>query len=923
MFVHQSIEKDVFEPLVARVTEIGLRFFGTVSSPETDERGITMHDLPAKIRWEVQHLEELFEGIKEDKDEVYKVIMSVGTAVSEWQRRLAIAYQNESGAPEPFEGMKWAFDHHEGWVEDDNILGASSEIVDFDEHELFESLRYLKTVEGGSEARLLEKIKNVMQCINDYFATVRSRKEAANRSLCIVEHVFSPVLQIIETIDHLVSEATARRDKSQNYKFLAKIDDEVKCLQDALSVIDRNKKEVEESFRTMEDHILPLLERFKATCNDQSEDLSFLDEIKHGVSHLEDVLGMIEQKKDGNANFSIVNAAFVPLLTCLSTFRHLSLEALAHEDKSGAFILLDSIRDELSQLKHVLQKVQEKEKGIYSNFDAIEQHIDELFEGPMLNSEGSLRLRQMGGLRGKLHAIHEQITNIWGKVNDSFKVQEVSSELMAIRQEVSSSHQLSAADTFCSTRESVQMCQIKVIIDGLETRLRQCLLCLVVFPENAVIKKRLLIHWWIGEGFVSSVSEGKNFFNELLIPKGFIKPVNKCHCDKVHRCKVQPWIRGLLIEVAKSTAFVELNSDGSSKNDFSRTRRACLHGGKILTSFRHDVLTVYNIKQQYVELDKTWFSGKARLSTVQLGRWEDSNYDPQGHHVELNNIEFLKQVKSCKQLKYLSFRGISRIEALPTSVGKLTRLVILDLKACHNLEDLPKQIAELVKLEYLDVSECYLLSGMPKGLGKLAQLEVLKGFVLANTRSKHPCHLNELATLTKLRKLSIRIGNSIDSDQFEKLGNFSVLRSLTLTWGAGTRSALAIHDVTTPRSSRAAAAHAMPRVLPLGLVKLEICCFPLAEFPCWISPPELKNLKKLYIRGGIISDLGEGKCWEVTVLRLRFLKHLNYAWAALYQAFTKLHFLEVHECGNLETWPDCQKGLWRKEPNGRFTSILT
>lgn len=537
----------------------------------------------------------------------------------------------------------------------------------------------------------------------------------------------------------------------------------------------------------------------------------------------------------------------------------------------------------------------------------------------MLDVEGSLKLHQMGGLRDKLQSIHEEITNTWGKVNDSFKVQEVSARSMAARHEASSSHQFSAADTFCITRESVQMWQLKVIIDGLETRLRQCLLCLAVFPEDAVIKKRLLIHWWIGEGFVSSVSEGKNFFNKLLLPKGFIKPVKKYHCDKVHWCKVQPWIRGLLLQAAKSTAFVELSSDGSSKNDFTRTRRACLHAGKILTSFHRDVLTIYNIKQQYVELDKTWFSGNTCLSTVQLGRWQDANYDPRAHHIEINNIEFLKQVKSCKQLKYLSFRGISRIEALPNSIGKLTKLVILDLKACHNLEDLPKEIVKLVKLEYLDVSDCYLLSGMPKGLGKLFQLEVLKGFVLANTRSKDPCHLNELVMLTKLRKLSIRIGHSIDSDQFEKVGEFCALRSLTLTWGA---PSVPIHDSSLSRSSHAAA-HAMPCVLPSGLEKLEIRCFPLTEFPCWVSPQKLTNLKKLYIRGGIISGLGYEKCWEVTVLRLRFLKHLNYAWTALHGTFKKLDALEVCECENLEPWPYLEKGLWRKEPNGRIACILT
>uniref|UniRef100_A0A0D9W6K7 Disease resistance R13L4/SHOC-2-like LRR domain-containing protein n=1 Tax=Leersia perrieri TaxID=77586 RepID=A0A0D9W6K7_9ORYZ len=906
MLVNRSIDKDVFEPLVMRISRIEQRFFRSVGSYETGDKGLLMQEFPEKIKWELQHLEELFEHIKEDKEEVYRGIRSVNLAISEWQRRLAVAYKKASIVPRPFEGMKWAVEHYEMWaeLEDDDIIGSDDEILDFDENELFKSLRYRKTAQGGEEACLLESIKSGTQCIKNVLATIRSRKEADNRSWCIVEQIFSPLLKLLKTIDHLVSEAIARNNKSENYKILVKIDAEVNCLQDALDLIDRNKNEVDEYFRLMEDLILPLLTCLKATYNDRSEALSFLDSVKNGVNNLEGVLHKIKRKQlDGNDNFHIVEAAFSPLLTCLCTYRCISLEALAHEDKSAAFVLLDNIKDELSQLKDVLHMVQEKENGIYNNFDAIEEHIDEIYVGPM-NVEGSLKPIHIGGLRDKLQLIHEEIANIRGKVNDSFKVQEASSHVVAAAHEASSSHQFLASETFCINMESAQIWQLKGIIDEQETRLRHCLLSLSVFPVDAIIKKRLLIHWWIGEGFVTSVSEGKSFFNKFMLSDGFIKPIKKCHCDKVHWCKVQPWIRGLLIEAAKSKAFVELSSDGSSRNDFTRTRRACLHAGKVLSTFHPDVLTIYNIKQQYIELDKTWFSKKTCLSTLQLGQWQDTNYDPRAHHIEINNSKFLKQVSSCRQLKYLSLRGISRIDALPPSIGKLSRLVILDLKACHNLEDLPKEIVKLVKLEYLDVSDCYLLSSIPKGLGKLFQLEVLKGFVLSNAKSKDPCHLNELAMLKKLRKLSIRIGYNIDSSQFANFGEFCALQSLTLTWGAHGSSASHV------------AAPAMPCVLPLGLEKLELRCFPLAELPHWVSPEKLRNLKKLYIKGGYISGLGDMNCWEVTILRLRFLKHMNYAWTALNDSFRKLDVLEVYECENLLPWPYCEKGLWRKEPNG-------
>ncbi|KAA8520028.1 hypothetical protein F0562_014298 [Nyssa sinensis] len=43
----------------------------------------------------------------------------------------------------------------------------------------------------------------------------------------------------------------------------------------------------------------------------------------------------------------------------------------------------------------------------------------------------------------------------------------------------------------------------QVLHNGLKTELKLCLLCFSMFPEDVIIKKRLMIYWWIGKGFVS------------------------------------------------------------------------------------------------------------------------------------------------------------------------------------------------------------------------------------------------------------------------------------------------------------------------------------------------------------------------------------------------------------------------------------
>lgn len=65
-------------------------------------------------------------------------------------------------------------------------------------------------------------------------------------------------------------------------------------------------------------------------------------------------------------------------------------------------------------------------------------------------------------------------------------------------------------------RHGPQMSHLRLAVGSFEARLRGCVLCLAAFPEGAVIKKRMLLHWWVAEGFVRSADEGKSRFDELI-----------------------------------------------------------------------------------------------------------------------------------------------------------------------------------------------------------------------------------------------------------------------------------------------------------------------------------------------------------------------------------------------------------------------
>ena len=164
-----------------------------------------------------------------------------------------------------------------------------------------------------------------------------------------------------------------------------------------------------------------------------------------------------------------------------------------------------------------------------------------------------------------------------------------------------------------------------------------------------------------------------------------------------------------------------------------------------------------------------------------------------------------------KSLRLLRLQGISRINELPDSIGKLTNLRILDLKAYHNLEALPEGIALLKKLSHLDISECYLLDSMPMGIAPLTELLVLKGFVVGNLESnidnshqglpwqflggmcfpqkRDSCTLKDLIKLKKLRKLSIN--TSIKAfpreEELEALEKLKALRKLAIAWSVNSK----------------------------------------------------------------------------------------------------------------------------------------
>ncbi|KAF4374750.1 hypothetical protein F8388_020271 [Cannabis sativa] len=316
-----------------------------------------------------------------------------------------------------------------------------------------------------------------------------------------------------------------------------------------------------------------------------------------------------------------------------------------------------------------------------------------------------------------------------------------------------------------------------------------------------------------------------------------------------------------------------------------------------------------------------WLSKMKALKVLYLGTWRASGK----HHIEVDNIEFLKALKSMSSLRLLSLQGISRIIELKDSMKGLTKLTVLDLKACHNLEELPKEISYLQSLTHLDVSDCYMIDHMPRELSKLTNLQVLKGFVIGKDKnqSKKFCAFENLDKMKKLRTLSLFISRKDfpSAKDLKTFGCLEGLKRLTLSWGADNNATSGTDSTASKKKKGTNTETASPFS---HLEKLDLQCYPHETTPNWLKPEKLGNLKKLYIRGGKLGgDLwysnskNDGNnesllknTWSVETLRLKFLAGLKLDWEEMKEFFPKLCYLEKIDCPLVTMCPCDADGVW-------------
>uniref|UniRef100_A0A2P2QM24 Disease resistance protein RGA2 n=1 Tax=Rhizophora mucronata TaxID=61149 RepID=A0A2P2QM24_RHIMU len=449
------------------------------------------------------------------------------------------------------------------------------------------------------------------------------------------------------------------------------------------------------------------------------------------------------------------------------------------------------------------------------------------------------------------------------------------------------------------------MASIQLSYDELPAYLKSCFLCFSIYPEDCVIAKEQLVHWWMGEAFVPLRSRrpltesAENCFTELA-NRCLVEVVDKNYNGSIYTCKIHDMVRTVVVKMAEDDAF------------FSLTGRGCHHLG-ITGDMDQKQL---NANQKLRALLSTTKAGEVnKVSTGIVNKLVECHYlrvlDLCKSIFDVPLSGFLQRVGSLQHLTYLSLSNTHPLIHLPPSLGELRNLQVLDVSYCQNLKMLPPYLTSYKKLRVLDVSHCGSLKYLPRGLGRLSNLEVLLGFRPARPNQSDGCRIAELSNLNRLRTLGLHLSrdDEIGDNEVDALVNLHELQFLAISCFDGQSTDLAekLNKLYPPQK----------------LHELSLKFYPGKISAIWLNPISLPMLRYLSISSGNLAKMHQGfwgednSLWKIEGMMLESLTDLRMEWSMVQQAMPSLRIANVSWCPDLVAFPiedaGFRGGVWTKE----------
>ncbi|PON90218.1 NB-ARC domain, LRR domain containing protein [Trema orientale] len=458
-------------------------------------------------------------------------------------------------------------------------------------------------------------------------------------------------------------------------------------------------------------------------------------------------------------------------------------------------------------------------------------------------------------------------------------------------------------------KNSSVMASLQLSYDELPTRLKQCLLCFSIYPEDFEIRAEQIINWWIGEGLIQGKSSrpaaevGYEYLSEL-IKRCLVEVVQQRSYDgRVYNCKVHDMVRELIITNAEEEAFCHFDLQGI-QTPTSDSRWLGLTDAMNKNYSLKDVPKLRALLVLKSSCSEVEFKNFGLLRSLRVLDFSNIRLD------EISVDDLFNWITSLKRLASLNLSGLQSLEMVPPSIRKLRNLQLFVLTGCNKLKRLPASITTLRKLIVLDVGLCPLES-LPRGLGKLSYLQELSGFKVTSQSKKSYSQLLELKELTQLRVLRMSI-----SDETEILEN-----EMNILCELKDLRVLSIDAENCKRKKNEILEMLDKLAPPPSLQELYLRNYRRETLPIWVNPGKLSELQYLCIENGDLNNLTvevENKnchlTWSLDGLCLKFLTRLEVDWKELQKDMPLLRHLEVSHCYKLKDFPCSVKtpGFWRK-----------
>uniref|UniRef100_A0A2N9I4I5 Uncharacterized protein n=1 Tax=Fagus sylvatica TaxID=28930 RepID=A0A2N9I4I5_FAGSY len=192
----------------------------------------------------------------------------------------------------------------------------------------------------------------------------------------------------------------------------------------------------------------------------------------------------------------------------------------------------------------------------------------------------------------RLAEIHKEITKFKQQISSLTKLSKKLSQSADLKTSSGSNGQ-SGVHGFPNVHENKSFNgssfynEIQSIFGVLDDRKKFLLSCFAVLPENAVVKRRLLTYWGVGESLLDvsgtdpKAQEPEEIVDGVLkefTEKGLIEPVIRKRKQKVKSYKMDPLVRSAVIMLSKEAELFDYDSKGNvvAIANHLNSKRACL-----------------------------------------------------------------------------------------------------------------------------------------------------------------------------------------------------------------------------------------------------------------------------------------------------------------------------------------------------------